>query len=540
MKKRLLAMISLALVAMLVLAACAPAGTGGPAGSEGGGAAGGGQAAGGGATASGSGDGGTVRDDITIAVISEWATLDPMVGNDMLAFAVMTQFFDGLVLINPDGEIEPGLATHWEISDDGTQYTFFLREGVLFHNGDVMTADDVVFSVERALASPATTRITGTIHGIEKIDDMTVMITLDHAYGPFLLCATQANLGIVSRRAVEEMGDEAFARHPIGTGPYVFVEWRPGDRLIMEAFQDYWRGPAAITHAEFRIITDAMATTVALESGDVDMALSVTASERENIVRNPNLAYYSTPSAAKWFIAFNMQEGIFADHPELRQAVAYSINRQDIIMGALEGLGYELTAPLTPEVFGYPENFVNNFPHNPERARQLVEEAGFLGHTIVLRTFESPNYAQPAAIMQEQLRLAGFDARLDLLERSAFMADVFTAGQYEIMFTALTALVPDADFHLFNRYHSQFMGGGVNITFTNVPEIDELLVRGRLSGDPAERMQIYYDLSNLIVNEHNIIVPLFVPMSSTAGHADLGGLQAHSAQRYFIYNLYWR
>ena len=537
MKKQLTTLLCLMLVALLALSACAPAQQAQP-GDEGQGGQTG-QAAQGGQTQQGTDTGTPTRDDITIAVISEWASLDPRSANDLLSFSILGQFFDTLVLPERDGTVSPGLATHREVSDCGTEYTFFLREGVLFHNGDLLTADDVAFSVNRATANLATSRITGTIDRAEVVDDMTVTIFLHHPYGPFILCAAQANLAIVSRRAVEEVGDDAFARSPVGTGPYVFVEWRPGDRLIMEAFQDYWRGPAAITHATYRVITDAMTQTIALESGEIDMILSVTDAERINIVNNPNLVYHTTESASKWYLAFNMEEGMFAENPILRRAIAYAINREDIVMGALEGQGYILYSPLTPDVFGYPQNFVATHSNNLERARELVEEAGFAGSTVVMRTMESPNYAAPAMVMQEQIRLAGFESRVDLMERGAFLDDVFRGGQYELQFISTTALVADADFHLFTRMHSDHRGGGMNFTFTNIPEIDDLLERSRLSTDPAERIELYYQLSHLIVNEHNILIPLYVTMNSTASIAGLGGLEAHSAQRIFIYDLYW-
>ena len=512
MKKKLFALLSLVLAVVFVFTACERR----------------------------SGDGGTaVKDSIIIQIVSEWSNLDPAVVNDLMGLSVVSQFFDGLLLVDKDNNLSPGLATRWEVSSDGLVYTFFLREGVTFHNGDPLTADDVVFSFERSRLSPATSRVTGTMARTEKVDDMTVRVTLQHAYAPFLACLAQANLGVVSQRAVEEMGQAVFTRNPVGTGPYMFVEWRPGDRLIMQAFPDYWRGPAPITHAEYRIISDLMTATIALESGEVDMIYSVNETQIETVRRNPNLAFNTTPSTAKWFIGFNTQQGLFADNPVLREVVGYAVNRDDVIMGALEGIGTPLYAATTPGIFGFPEGFVTDRTHNPARARQLLEESGFLGQTITLRTMESALYALPAAVMQEQLRVAGFDARLDLMERGAFLADVLTAGQYEIKFTAVNALVPDADFHMFTRYHSQFMGNGVNTVYLNVPEVDRMLEAARFSLDPQVRVQLYRELTDLIVNKHMAIVPMYANMSSTAGPVSLKGLYANSNQRYFIYDFSW-
>ncbi|MCL1855560.1 MAG: ABC transporter substrate-binding protein [Clostridia bacterium] len=478
------------------------------------------------------------RDDVTIAVVSEWATLDPMIANDLLAFTCTNQFFDTLVLLKQDDNtLFPGLATAWDISGDGLEYTFHLREGVKFHNGETMTADDVVFSFDRAAASTPTARITGAIEKTEKIDDLTVKVTLQYPYGPFLSCVSMPNLAVVSQKAVEEMGDEAFARNPVGTGPYVFVEWKPGDRLIMEAFPDYWRGEAAVKNASFRIITDATTTTIALEKGEIDMIMSVTPSEKQNIVDNANLFYSETSSGSPWFLAFNMEQGLFTD-PLLRQAVAHAVNGEDIIIGVLEGNGLPIDAPMTPEAFGYPHGFERT-PYDPARAKEILAEAGYPdGLDITLKTIESPNYARPGEILQEQLRVAGFNCRLELMERGAFLSDAYTNGQYELMFTSLTALIPDADMITYTRFHSAYKGNGMNFTYTDIPEMDVLLERSRATTDAAEREQIFRDIYEMN-KEVVIYVPLYVGMNGTACVANLKGLAAHMAQRYFIYDLYW-
>ena len=478
------------------------------------------------------------KDSITIAVVSEWATLDPKIANDLLAFAVTNQFYDTLVLLKQDDNtLFPGLATRWDISSDGLEYTFYLREGVKFHNGETMTADDVVFSFERAAASTPTARITGAIKKTEKINNSTVKVTLQYPYGPFLACVSMPNLSVVSKKAVEQMGDTDFARNPVGTGPYKFVEWRPGDRIVMEAFPDYWRGAAPIKNATFRIITDASTTTIALERGEIDMILSVTPSEKQNIERNSNLYYTETASGSPWFLAFNMEKGLFTNQL-LRQAVAYAMKPEDIILGALDGNGLVIDAPMTPDAFGYPHGFKRT-PYDPAKSKELLAQAGYPnGLTINLRTIESPNYARPGEIIQEQLRVAGFDCKLELMERGAFLSDAYTNGQYEIMFTSLTALIPDADMITFTRFHSAYKGNGMNFTYTSIPEMDKLLERSRAATDPNERLQIFRDIYEMN-KEVVIYVPLYVGMNGTACVKGLKGLVAHMAQRYFIYDLSW-
>ena len=477
------------------------------------------------------------KDSVTIAVISEWTSLDPPYINNTGDQYIIQQLFDGLVRVNSDNSVEPGLATHWDMSSDGLEFVFHLRPNIKFHNGDPITPEDVVFTYTRAIANPAASRVTGAIDRAEVVDDNKVKIILKHPYLPFIPCTGMGNLGIVPKKVVEEMGDAAFGRNPVGSGPYKAMEWRPGDRLIMEAFEDYWRGPAPIKNAEFRIILDSTATTIALERGEIDVIYSVIASEREILRNNPKINIVSAPMASPMFLAHNMRDGRFANNPLLRRAVAHAINREEIIAGALEGEGDPIYAPFAPSAFGYPTGYIGH-QYDPARSRELIAQAGYPnGIDITLRTFERPDFARPAEIVQEQLRRAGFNCRLDLMEWGAFMTDVFTNGQYELLMTNLGALVLDSDFHAYIRFHSQFPGG-VNITYVRDAELDRLVEIGRFSTVPAEREAAFRGVAERN-NELNVTVPIFVAYIVVASVEGLGGVKPYNTYIQHIYDMYW-
>lgn len=163
-----------------------------------------------------------------------------------MTFAVQYQLFDTLVKENQDGSLGPGLAESWYISPDGLEILSSLRKDVKFHNGETMTAQDVVSSFERAMASKFTSRITGAMESIELVDDHTVKLKMKYPYGPVIGCIATANMGIVSEKAVTA-DPEGFARNPVGTGPYKFVKWNTGTKITFEAFEDYYRGPRELT-----------------------------------------------------------------------------------------------------------------------------------------------------------------------------------------------------------------------------------------------------------------------------------------------------
>jgi len=222
-----------------------------------------------------------VKDSVNFSINAEPSTLDPQKGNDLLTFAVHSQIFDTLVRENADGSLVPGLAEKWTISEDGKEIVFTLRNDVKFHNGDLMTADDVVYSLNRAITSTFTKRITGSMDKAEKIDDSTVKLVLKYSYGPILDCIATTNVGIVPQKAVEA-NEEGFARNPVGTGPFKFKEWNNGEKIVFESFKDYYRGEASIKNLTFKIISDKTSAAVALENGEVDVLLSPDEADRKN------------------------------------------------------------------------------------------------------------------------------------------------------------------------------------------------------------------------------------------------------------------
>lgn len=481
---------------------------------------------------SGQTSGAPSRDSVNFSIAAEPSTLDPQKGNDLLTFAVHCQIFDTLIREDTDGSLVPGLAEEWTISEDGKEIVFKLRKDVKFHNGDVMTADDVVYSITRAIGSSFTQRITGSMEKAEKIDDSTVKLTLKYPYGPILECIATTNMAIVSQKAVEA-DEEGFARNPVGTGPFKFKEWSNGEKIVFESFSDYYRGEAAIKNLTFKIMTDKTSAAVALENGEVDVLLSPALADKANLVSNENLTYYETESNSFYFIAFNNESGLFSNKL-IREAVSYAVDREALIIGALEGNGAPLESAIPTNTFGAPKNFKSN-PYDLEKAKQLLAEAGYPnGLSVKLPTL----YLEPTEVLQDQLRQIGITAEIERMERGAWLQDVYTDNKYEITVGSYSALVPDADQITYNRYHGDFVGGGNNMVRCSIPELDAALDLGRTSLSPEEREAAYLKASEIIRDE-SIIVPLYSSMNGIAANKDLKGVQAHPVQRCYVYEYSW-
>ena len=474
----------------------------------------------------------TVKDSVNFTITAEPSTLDPQKGNDLLTFAVHCQIFDTLIREDTDGSLVPGLATEWKISEDGKEVVFKLRNDVKFHNGDLMTADDVVFTINRAIASTFTKRITGSMDKAEKVDNSTVKLTLKYSYGPILECIATTNMGIISQKAVEA-DEEGFARNPVGTGPYKFKEWSNGEKIVFESFKDYYRGEASIKNLTFKIITDKTSAAVALENGEVDVLLSPAEADRKNLISNDKLAYYETESNSFYFVAFNNETGLFSNKL-LREAISYAVDRESLVMGALEGNGAPLESSIPTNTFGSPENFKGH-EYNVEKAKALMAEAGYPnGLTLKIPTM----YLKPTEVLQDQLRQIGIVAEIEQMERGAWLQDVYTDNKYEITVGSYSALVPDADQITYNRYHGDFVGGGNNMVRVSIPELDAALDLARTSQSSDERKSTYLKVCEILRDE-SVLVPLYSSMNGIAANKDLKGVQAHPVQRSYVYNYSW-
>lgn len=477
-----------------------------------------------------------VKDSVVVSMPGEISTLLSWEANDQGAHSVNSNVYDTLIRRETSGTLSPALATEWSYNDDNTEITFTLRKGVKFHNGDEMTADDVVFSFNKAIESRYAARMTGAFKTMEKIDDSRVKLILKFPYAAAIGCVTTVNCGIVNKKAYEA-DPEGFPRNPVGTGPYKLVEWKTGESIALEAFEGYYRKPAAIKRLTFRVISDKAAALVALETGQTNVQNTPATSDQEYIVSNPKLQFKSTPASAFYFLAFNNSKGAFAEHKALREAAAYAIDPEAILLGALDGQGVLTPSPIPLGVKFAPENFAG-YEYNPEKSKQVLEKNGLLGHKIKVLCMEAGYDVKVTEVVVEQLRQGGFDAEQVIMERTAYLADVYTNSQYEIAVNSYTAYYPDADFIMYMRYHSKHLGGGNNFVMVNNPELDKLLDLARESQDDAVRAKAYLDACNLMKKEF-VLVPICQYMVAVAAQADLKGLEASNTNRIYAYDFSW-
>lgn len=477
------------------------------------------------------------RDDVIQATQYEPTTLDTTATVDRED--VHMQLYDTLVVDDEDnvGQVKPSLAESWELAKDGKSVDFKIRQDVKFHNGDTLTAEDVAYSINMAAKSAYSQAVTASIKAAKAVDDSTVHVELKYSYSPILSCFACSDLSILNKKAHEKDAD-AFGRNPVGTGPYKLVEWTIGDKIVLEAFDDYWRGKAPIKKMEYKMIPDISAACIALENGDVDFLINPDQADRQSLIDNEKLSFSECDSASYILLSFNNSGGIFADK-KLRTAISHAIDRENIITGAKEGVATPVEAAMIPMCAEYPDNFKAK-DYDVAKAKRLLAEAGYPdGLTVTMKTIDSEVYYKPTEIIQEQLRAIGIEVKIEVMERGKWINDVVVNGDYDMTVWAIPTPVIDADSCMYSQFHSSGIGGNGNFAGCNIPELDQLLERGRESMDSKERKEIYGKACE-IIKEESVIVPLYSPKRQIAADARLKGITVNPALKVFTYDYSWK
>ncbi|MCK9216601.1 MAG: ABC transporter substrate-binding protein [Firmicutes bacterium] len=476
-----------------------------------------------------------IKDSLVFGMPAEVQTLDPAKIYSFRAWSVFNQIYEPLIKSCSDGTLEPGLAESWDISDDGTEVVFHLRQGVKFHNGETMTADDVAFSLNRAIESPNLTSINSAMDKAEIIDDGTVKLTLKYPFSAIESCVGHANMSIVNKKAVED-DPEKFERNPVGTGPYYLADWKTGDKYVFESFKDYWKGEAEIKHLTFKIVLDGNTAIIALENGEIDILDAPPASERNRLVNNNDIQYHETEMSGSFYIAINNQRSPLSD-PKVRRAISYGIDKEAMMIAASDGVGAILDCFPAKAAFGYPDDVKGN-PHDPEKAKQLLTESGYPdGFDISIITDTDPKYYKPSEVLQDSLKKIGINAELDVVDLNQTLIRVRQERDFELHIDGTSAPYLDCNY-IYGFFHGDQIGKGQNYFGCDNKELNDLLDRGRVSQDSEERKTIYKRVCE-IINEEAIAIPIYSGMQAVAATKDLKGVQPNPMARYYIYDYSW-
>ena len=457
--------------------------------------------------------------------IGDASNLIPILASDSASHSIAGLIYNGLVKYDKDMNIVGDLAESWDISDDGLVITFHLRKGVKWHDGKPFTAKDVLYTYQVTVDPKTPTAYAGDFLKVKKaevLDDYTFRVTYDKPFAPSLISWSSA---VLPRHLLEgqDITKSSLARHPVGTGPYLFKEWLAGQKIVLVSNADYFEGRPYVDGHVTRIIPDMATMFLELRARNIDMMgltpLQYTRQTENNLFRQ-SFDKYRYLAFAYTYLGYNLKHPFFADK-RVRQAISYAINKEEIISGVLLGLGKPATGPYKPGTWAYNEN-VKTYSYNPQKARELLRAAGWTKtnndgflekdgrpFTFELITNQGNETRQKCAeIIQRQLKEVGIDVKIRILEWAAFINDFINKRRFEAVILGWTIpLDPDA----YDVWHSSKTAPEeLNFISYKNPEVDALLEKARSTFDQKLRKK-YYDRFQEILVEDQPYTFLYVP-----------------------------
>lgn len=448
-----------------------------------------------------------VKDTLNIALAYDITSLDPQVGKEMRACIVSQQIFDTLVQWDEEGgvgsKVVPALAESWEYLDDNT-LQLKLRQDVKFHNGEQMTADDVVYSIERTMHSEFTGYHATAIDHVDKIDDYTVNIVTKYPYGPLLagLCVTAFS---VVCKSVASADEEGFAENPIGTGPYKFVSYTSGDNIQLEAFDECWRGAPVTKHINMMIIPENSQRTVLLETGEADIAYEILPNEVKRVEENEDLQIIMIDSLTLYAMRLNCQSTGPVGNKLVRQAIEYCLNKEELVDVVLYGNGKAAYSDVGSNSLGYVP-IAEERKQDFDKAKELLTQAGYPDGFEMSLVLSTDNVlVQYANIIQSELAKVGIKVNVETMESSSVNAIMKDTTKMEAILNLANNLVGDVRYYLYNFYNSQSSN---NSTHFASEHMDELLDKGRQTTNIDDAKEIYAEINDIFLDERPDI-PLY-------------------------------
>ncbi len=449
---------------------------------------------------------------LVVGQIAEPKSLDPHAVTAVNDFRILVNLYDGLVRYK-DGtlEVEPSLATSWNISDDGKTYTFKLRDGVKFHDGSPFNAAAVKFNFDRMLKEDNPYHDTGpfplafffsSVDSVNVIDDLTVEFKLKEPYAPFLSNLAYPTGLIVSPAAVMKWGKD-FGRHPSGTGAYKFDSWEANSKVVITRNDDYWDGAPSLDAIVYRPITDANTRVAEMLSGGLDVMVEVPPDSVAQFSDNPAFKVYEQAGPHVWFLILNVKDGPFSNKL-VRQAANYAINKKAIVDNILQGTA-EVAAGPTPPAFAWAyDDALQPYPYDPDKAKALLKEAGYDGKEVTFYVTEGGSgMLDPVAMgtaIQADLEAVGMKVKIETYEWNTFLGKVNPGleGKADMAEMAWMTNDPDTLPFLTLRTAAFPDSGGFNSGYYSNPKVDELLDKARSSTDQAERAKLYKEMQEIV------------------------------------------
>ena len=441
------------------------------------------------------------QNTIIISLASDLESLNPITTSTIVTNEVQKNAYEGLVSYDLNGNVVPGLAKSWEYDEETMTYTLHLRDDVRFHDGSKFTSKDAAFSMELGKQTGRMSLSCNYIDKIDIVDEYTLKVTLNANYSPFLYFLA-INLPIISKDFYEN-GD--MDKVIMGTGPYKFVSYTPGDKVVFERFDQYYGDyKGTVDNLIFKIIPDANTQYIALESGDINLSRDFSMNNIQSILDNPQLDIYTGESGNVYYMGINLAYAPL-DNALVRQAMNYAIDKEFVIEACEEGYGEIANSIANKGMFGYTED-AKYYEYNPEKAKELLAQAGYPdGFTIDLPIItKEGKFKKAAEIIKEDLNSVGIQVEISVKDNAGFNDD-FKKHNYAL---AVTSINLSQDAHHVTMCFSST--GYLNKYNIKDPELDALADKAAQEQDGEVRKQLYHDILCKVADDA-LFVPLYYP-----------------------------
>jgi len=444
------------------------------------------------------------------------------------------QLYDSLVWFDDEGMIVPALAESWEVSEDGTEYIFHLRQGVAFHNGETFNADAVIFSWERAsTAEFEYSHQWREADSVEKIDDYTVRVTTPEV-NAFILSTMADNWAMIPPGYFAEVGQEGFDEHPIGTGPFMFVEWVKGDHITFQANPNYWQGAPKIETVIFRPIPESTTRVAAIQTGEVDIVTRLSSEEATSLLGVEDVKIIKYPKTRIYYVAFNnMTTGL--DQPtmeaKVRQAMNYAVDVDAIIDALFDGFAKPAIGYVATSELGYDN--AEPFGYDPDKALELLTEAGYPDGFSMDMGCPAGAYVHFEEVCEAivgYLGEVGIDVTLEIMESGHYWDLEATKQLPPIFGDSWSAIGGEA----YRRMTGALGGMESSYSSWSDPEIDRLLNEIKMTVDQEARAALYGELQ-VYMRDNPPFIYLYEPIAFEAIRTRVQEYKPRSAETYFLY-----
>jgi peptide/nickel transport system substrate-binding protein len=427
--------------------------------------------------------------------------LDPRVGIDAQSERIDELLFDALLIRDEHLNVQPGLAERWEIPDPLT-YVFHLHRGVTFHDGRALTSRDAKWTLDSLLEGKIRSTKSAAYRFVDHIDtpdDLTVVFHLKEPNSTLLWNLSEGASGIVPYGTLDEI-----TRQPIGTGPFKFVSAEQDKDIILARNDNYWGAKARLARIRFTIVPDATTRALELRKGSADAAINALSADTVvALEREPNLQIERAPGTVLSYLAFNLHDSVLKD-VRVRQAIAYAVDRSPLLQYIWRGFAQPAQSILPKQSWAY-EQAVTFYPHDPEKARQMLDAAGYPAHNgirfhLTMKTSTEESTRLMAAVWQQQLREVGIALDIRTFEFATFFADV-TSGAFQLYSLRWIGGNEDPDIFEYAFHSNRFPPKGANRGFYSNLRVDSLIDQARREIDQNTRKKLYDEVQEILARD---------------------------------------